>query len=338
MTAPGKALDFDPAALRDVLDAAFGRVRAFDLHRVAGGQSNPTCFVTHGARRMVLRKQPLGPILPGAHAIDREYRVLAALHPAGLPVPRPILYHADPDPLGTPFYLMERVEGRVFAEAALPGLPVAERRAIWMGMADAMAAMHAIRPQDVGLADFGRPGGYFARQLRRWGRAMRESPAAPIAELERLCDWLGDNLPKEEGEARLAHGDFRLGNLLFHPTEPRVLAILDWELATLGPPMADLGFACMAWHSAPEEYGGLLGLDLAAEGLPTEAEFVARYGPGAEALLPFHRIFALFRFAVIFRGIGDRAAQGTASSAEAARLAPLARRFAIRGCALIDRL
>ena len=338
MTAPAKAPDFDPDALREFLDAAFGRVRAFSVHPVAGGQSNPTYFVTHGARRLVLRKQPFGPILPGAHAIDREYRVLAALHPAGLPVPRPILFHAGAEPLGTPFYLMERVEGRVFAEAALPGLPVAERRAIWMGMADAMAAMHAVRPDAVGLGDFGRAGDYFARQLRRWGRAMRDSPAAAIPELERLCDWLGDNLPAEEGAARLAHGDFRLGNLLFHPTEPRVLAILDWELATLGPPMADLGFACMAWHSAPEEYGGLMGLDLAAEGLPAEAEFIARYGPGGAALLPFHRIFALFRFAVIFRGIGDRAAQGTASSAEAARLAPLARCFAIRGCDLIDRL
>jgi len=338
MSTRAKAPDFAPGALRDFLDSAFGRVRAFSVQPVAGGQSNPTFFVTHGARRMVLRKQPLGPILPGAHAIDREYRVLCALHPAGLPVPRPILFHAGAEPLVTPFYLMERVEGRVFAEAALPGLPMAERRAIWMGMADAMAAMHRVRPDEVGLAEFSRPGGYFARQLRRWGRAMRESPAAPIPELERLCDWLAENLPDEEGEARIAHGDFRLGNLLFHPTEPRVVAILDWELATLGPPMADLGFACMAWHSAPEEYGGLLGLDLASEGLPTEAEFVARYGAGAEPLLPFHRIFALFRFAVIFRGIGDRAAQGTASSDEAARLAPLARRFAIRGCDLIDRL
>ncbi len=327
------AADFDPAALAAFLDAAFGPA-PMDLARVAGGQSNPTYFVTHGARRMVLRKKPNGPILPGAHAVEREYRVLSALHPAGVPVPAPILLHADPAPLGTPFYLMERVAGRVFDDAALPALPRAARRAHWGAVADAMAALHAVRPGAVGLADFGRPGGYFARQIARWTAQWRAAAAGPIPDLDRLADWLPAHLPPEDGAVAIAHGDFRLGNMLFHPTEPKVAAILDWELATLGHPLADLGFCAMAWHTRPDEYGGLLGRDLAALGLPDEAEFVARYGaraPGTGPLLPFHRAFALFRFAVIFVGIAERAREGTAAAANAAALAPLAARFAAHG-------
>ncbi|MCC6305757.1 MAG: phosphotransferase family protein [Rhodobacteraceae bacterium] len=338
-TAATLGADFAPAALLSFLDATLGRADGFDLVRIAGGQSNPTYFVTHGRARMVLRKQPQGPILRGAHAIDREFRILSALHPAGLPVPRPILFHADAGLLGTPFYLMERVEGRVFADAALPGLPREERRAIWMGLADAMAALHGARPEAVGLADLGRPGTYFARQIARWTGQWRQSAQGPIPELDRLADWLPANLPPDDGVTRLAHGDFRIGNMIFHPTEPRVAAILDWELATLGHPLADLGFCCIAFHSAPEEYGGLLGLDLAALGLPDEAAFVARYRagrPDSAPLLPFHRVFALYRFAVIFVGIADRAREGSAAGADAAALAPLARRFAIRAGEIID--
>lgn len=327
------------AALRGFLDNRFGRATEFALARVAGGQSNPTYFVTHGRARLVLRTQPAGPILPGAHAIDREFRVLSCLHPAGLPVPRPILYHAGPELLGTPFYLMERVEGRVFADAALPGLPRGERRAMWMAVADAMAALHTVRPEAVGLGDFGRPGNYFARQIGRWTGQWRASAMGPVAEIDRLAEWLPANLPPDDGATAIAHGDFRIGNMLFHPVEPRVVAILDWELATLGHPLADLGFACIAWHSAGDEYGGLLGRDLAAEGLPEEADFVARYMarcPASGPLRDVHRVFALFRFAVIFAGIADRAAQGSAAGEDAARLAPLARRFAVRACEIID--
>lgn len=333
------AADFPTFPLEGFLDAAFGPAPLVELARISGGQSNPTYFVTHGAARMVLRKQPAGPILRGAHAIDREFRVLQCLHPAGVPVPRPILYHADPALLGTPFYLMERVEGRVLADAALPGLPRGERRAIWMALADAMAALHEVRPEAVGLDDFGRPGNYFARQIGRWTGQWRASASGPVAEIDRLADWLPAHLPPDDGATAIAHGDFRIGNMLFHPVEPRVVAILDWELATLGHPLADLGFACMAWHSARDEYGGLLGLDLAAEGLPEEADVVARYmarRPDSGPLLAFHRVFALFRFAVIFVGIADRAARGSAAAGDAATLAPLARRFAIRACEIID--
>ncbi len=330
--------DFDEASFRAFLDARFGPAEDYHFQRIAGGQSNPTYFVTHGGRRMVLRKQPNGPLLKGAHAIDREFRVLAALHPAGVPVPRPVLFHQASEILGTPFYLMERVEGRVFSDGALPDVPPSERHALWMGLADALGHLHRVRPDDVGLADYGRPGNYFERQLSRWSKQWQESASDPIPELDQLGTWLAENLPPDDGAVSLAHGDYRMGNVIFHATEPRVVAILDWELSTLGHPLADVGFCAMAWHTAPDEYGGILGLDLAAQGLPTEAEFLARYAsanPSAAEPLPFHKAFALFRFAVIFVGIADRARQGNASGADAAKIAPLARRFAIRGLEVI---
>ena len=288
---------------------------------------------------MVLRKQPNGPILRGAHAVDREYRVLDALHPTGVPVPKPVLYHEDAALLGTPFYLMERVEGRVFADGALQDADPSERQALWMALADAMAQMHQVRPDAVGLGDFGKPGNYFERQIGRWGRQWEASETGDIPELDRLLAWLKDNLPEDDGAVSLAHGDYRMGNVLFHPTEPRVVAILDWELATLGHPLADLGYCCMAWHTAPEEYGGILGLDLAAEGLPDEETFVARYMdkmPDSAPLLTFHKAFSLFRFAVIWVGIADRARQGNAAGSSGTDAAALARRFAIRGVEVIE--
>lgn len=318
--------------LAGFLDARFGEA-AMTVAPVSGGQSNPTFFVTHGPRRMVLRKKPDGPLLKGAHAIEREFRVLSALYPAGVPVPRPILLHEDPALIGTAFYLMERVEGRIFTDASLPELARGERAAIWMGLADALAALHAVDPAGVGLSDYGRPGNYFERQLARWTGQLLASPGPRIDDLHRLAGLLPPLLPPDDGAICIAHGDYRLGNVIFHPVEPRVVAILDWELSTLGHPLADLGFVVMPWHSAPDEYGGILGLDLADLGLPEEAAFVARYRTGLPQvgdLLPFHRAFALFRFAVIFVGIADRVRAGTASDTRAASLAPLAHRFAVR--------
>jgi aminoglycoside phosphotransferase (APT) family kinase protein len=306
----------------------------FRLDRIGGGQSNPSFFLDWGGRRFVLRKQPAGPILKGAHAIDREYRVLQALAPTAVPVPPPVLFHGDSALLGTPFYLMERVEGRIFTDTTLVALPAGERRPVWMALADTLAAMHALRPEDVGLADYGRPGSYFERQLARWDRQYRESPSGPIPEIAALFDWLTAHLPPDDGRVSLCHGDFRLGNVMFHPSEPRVVAVLDWELSTLGHPLADLGFCCMAWHTGPKEYGGLLGTDLVAMALPTEDAFVARYMAASRdpaPLLPFHKAFALYRFAVIFVGIADRARAGSAADPEAERLGPLAVRFAVRG-------
>lgn len=330
--------DFDPAALEDFLAERFGKGQT-RLERIGGGQSNPTYFVGFGAQRMVLRKKPAGPILRGAHAIDREFRVLSALAPTGVPVPRPVLFHDADSPLGTPFYLMERLEGRVFHDCSLPGLSPDERHGIYLGMAEAMAKLHNVRPDEVGLGDYGKPGNYFERQIGRWTRQLRESPAEPIADLEAVAEWLPRNLPADDGRVAIAHGDFRLGNLLFHPERPEVVGILDWELSTLGHPLADLGFCSMAWHSSPDEFGGILGHDLNALGIPSQREFLDHYFAHAVETAPlerFHLVFSMFRFAVIFVGIADRVRAGNAAAADAADVAPLAGRFAARAMEIID--
>jgi aminoglycoside phosphotransferase (APT) family kinase protein len=323
-------LDFESSALDAFVRNRFG-VPLLDVERIGGGQSNPTYFVTTGAARLVLRKQPNGPILKGAHAVDREYRVRDALSKTDVPVPMPVLFEEDPSILGTPFYLMERLQGRVFHDAALPGVSRDERRALYLAMAETLARLHAVDPSSVGLGDFGRPGDYFERQLNRWSKQWDESPTDDIPALDRLIDLLSDARPQDDGLVSLAHGDYRMGNLMFHPTEPRVIGILDWELATLGHPLADVGFAAMAWHCRPQDYGGIAGLDHEALGIPSQEEFVAHYMMHAKhcpPLLPFHIAFALFRFAVIFVGIADRARQGNAAGGNAAEVAPLARRFA----------
>lgn len=331
--------DFDPVRLQAVLDRHLGAAPITELTRISGGQSNPTYFVTHGARRLVLRKRPNGPILRGAHAIDREYRVMQALAQTDVPVPEMVLYHDDPQDLGTEFYLMARLDGRVFSDGALSELPAADRRGIYLGMADAMARMHAVDPAAIGLGDFGKPGDYFARQVRRWTQQLQGSTGEPIAELHELAGWLQDNLPPDDGRSVIAHGDFRLGNLMFHPTEPRVIAILDWELSTLGHPLADLGYCCMTWLIGPDEYGGIRGLDLDALRIPSRQDFVDRYEAqgGARGLQAFHVIFSLFRFGVIFVGIADRARAGNAAGEEADKLAPLARIFGRRALTQLRR-
>jgi len=333
-----QAADFDPSALELFLKSRFGEA-PMALERIGGGQSNPTYFVDYGDRRMVLRKKPAGPILRGAHAIDREFRVLEALASTDVPVPRPVLYHAGEELLGTPFYLMERLDGRVFHDASLPGLTPHERRGIYFGMAEALAKLHAVRPDDVGLGDYGRPGNYFERQIARWTKQLRESPSERIPALEAVADWLPAHLPDDDGHVSIAHGDFRLGNLLFHPNRPEVIGILDWELSTLGHPLADLGFCSMPWHTSPDEFGGILGLDHAELGIPTQREFLDRYYAHAvptAPLLPFHLAFALFRFAVIFVGIADRARAGNAAASNAEAVAPLARRFAARALEITE--
>jgi len=335
-----QSADFDSAILGDFLAGHFGARAALWIERIGGGQSNPTYLVRFGDRTMVLRKKPAGPILPGAHAIEREFRVLSALYPTDVPVPRPILLHEDAALLGTPFYLMERVEGRVFTDCALAELAPEGRKAIYFAMADTLAKLHAVRPDAIGLADYGRPGNYFERQIARWTKQWRQSPSARIEALDILADWLPRHLPSDDGAVSIAHGDFRLGNMLFHPTEPKVAAILDWELSTLGHPLADLGFCALPWHTAPTEYGGILGLDIAALKLPTLDEFVARYYASAiptMSLQPFHIAFALFRFAVIFIGIADRTRAGNAAGENAAAIAPLAERFARRGLDVVKR-
>ena len=308
------------------------------IEPIAGGQSNPTFFVTAGARRLVLRKKPAGALLPSAHAVDREHRVMQALAATDVPVPRMLGYEADPGVVGTPFYVMERLDGRVFADCAMPGVAPAERRAAWLAAADALAALHRVDWRAAGLGDFGRPGGYFERQVERWSRQWALSKTRELAEVDRVAAWLRDHVPAD-GTTTIAHGDFRLGNLMFHPSEPRVVGVLDWELATLGHPLADAAYCALAWRLLPDEYMGMRGLDQAALGIPTETEFLDRYhrgAPDAGRVRPFHTAFALFRLAVIFEGIAARARSGVAASADAARVGALSGVFARRALEAID--
>lgn len=326
------SIDFDVGRLDGFLR---GRLPDLDgpmaVERVSGGQSNPTYFLTYPGRSLVLRKRPNGPTLPSAHAVDREFRVLDALARTDVPLPRTVLFHAGDEVVGTPFYVMERVAGRVFDDCALPGLPPDQRRAVYLSMAETLARLHAVDPVAVGLGDYGRPGNYFERQIARWSRQWAESPTGDIPALDAVERWLAEHRPPDDGRSAIAHGDFRLGNLILHPTEPRVVAVLDWELSTLGHPLADVGFCCMPWHTAPDEYQGILGLDHARLGIPTEAEFIDHYLAHAVPTgrpTTFHVVFALFRFAVIFVGIADRVRAGTAASQNAAAVGGLARNFA----------
>lgn len=339
MEAPPPTEPFAPAVLECFLRERLGESGdGFGLTRISGGQSNPTYFVDLGRQRLVLRKKPAGDILPSAHAIDREYRVIAALSASDVPVPHAVLYCDDVSVIGTPFYVMRRLEGRVFHDAALPGVSPAERTALYFAMAETLARLHDIEPAAVGLGDFGRPGNYFERQVRRWSGQYQAARWRDLPDLDRLIAWLPAHLPPEE-PARLCHGDYRMGNLMFHPTEPRVVGVLDWELSTLGQPLADVAFSALGWLTLPEEYGGLRGLDHAALGIPQEADYLAHYfasrrTPAPYPLAPFHTVFALFRFSVIFEGIAARARAGSAAADNAAAVGELAPVFAARAVAL----
>lgn len=331
--------DLDTEALARWLSTHLPGKGPLALRRIGGGQSNPTWFVDRGEDRFVLRKKPGGPILPGAHAVEREFRVLRALHATEVPVPEALCLEEDEAILGTPFYIMRRLEGRVFSDASLPGVSPTERHEMYLDLARVLARLHALRPDEIGLADYGRPGNYFARQIARWSRQYAESPGPRIEALDRLVAWLPAHMPEDDGAISIAHGDFRIGNMMFHPTEPRIIGVLDWELSTLGHPLADLGFCMLPWYSAPDEYGGLLGTDWRGAGIPDTDTFLATYYAHARptaALSLFHLAFALFRFAVIFVGIADRARSGSAASQEAADLGPLAERFARRAVDLIE--
>jgi aminoglycoside phosphotransferase (APT) family kinase protein len=329
----------DPRRLEEFLRATLGLRGEMMLRRIAGGQSNPTFEIRYPERRLVLRKQPGGELLPSAHAIEREYRVLEALAQTDVPVPPAVLFHAGRDILDTPFYLMEYVPGRMFHDSALSGAAPGERRAMYFAAAETLARLHDVDWEAVGLDGFGRPGNYFARQIARWTKQWELARFRDIPDLARLAEWLPGNIPADD-ETTIVHGDYRMGNIMFAPEQPRVVAVLDWELSTLGHPLADVAFSCLAWHSTPAEYGGLLGLDLDALGIPPEADYLARYyrhrrrGHGSR-VERFHLAFAMFRFAVIFEGIAARARAGTAAAANAAAVGDLSLAFARHGVALL---
>ncbi len=332
-------LDFDPERLRAYLA---GRVPGLGgpmrVARIGGGQSNPTYRLGFPDRTVILRKQPAGELLPSAHAVDREHRVMQALAATDVPVPEMLHLCADRTVIGTLFYVMAALDGRVIHDSAIPGVTPAERAAIYDSMNDVLARLHRVDWRAVGLEGFGKPGNYFARQIHRWSRQWQASKTREIAAMERLIEWLPAHVP-EGDETTIVHGDYRLGNLMLDAREPRVIALLDWELSTLGHPLADLAYNCLIWHATPAMYGGIEGLGHAALGIPSEADYVARYCERtgrADGVSPFHLAFAMFRMAVIFEGIAQRARIGTAAAADAEQVGRLSVDYAERAVALID--
>ncbi|MGY6645741.1 MAG: phosphotransferase family protein [Salinarimonas sp.] len=297
----------------------FGRLQ--QAEKFAGGQSNPTFLLTTDTGRYVLRRKPPGQLLKSAHAVDREYRVMKAL--ADTPVPVPRMHHLceDESVIGSVFFVMDYLEGRIFWEALLPDCDRGERVALYDAMNAALAALHDVDPAQVGLSDFGRPGSYYERQIGRWGQQYRASETATIPDMDALIAWLEANQPADDGMVSLVHGDFRHDNMIFDPNAPRILAILDWELSTLGHPYADLAYQCMQWRLPSKgAFRGMGDADRAALGLPTETDYVAQYCArrGIDGIpdWSFYIAFAFFRLAAILQGVYKRALDGNASNPE----------------------
>ena len=316
-----------------------------------GGQSNPTYKLITPGQSYVMRAKP-GPVaklLPSAHAIEREFAVMSGLQGTDVPVPRMYVLCEDESVIGRAFYIMEFMQGRVLWDQSLPGMQPAERASIYNESNRVIAALHSVKFAERGLASYGKPGNYFERQIGRWSKQYVASITQPIEEMDRLMEWLPAHMPasaRDESQVSIVHGDFRLDNLMFHPTEPRVIAVLDWELSTLGHPLADFSYHCMAWHIQPGQFRGIGGLDLPALGIPSEQEYIRLYCERTGLATPeelaadwnFYLAYNLFRLAAILQGIAKRVEMGTASSAQAkasgegARpLAQLAWSFAQRG-------
>lgn len=311
--------------------AVEGFAGPIEILRFAGGQSNPTYQLKTPERNYVLRRKPPGKLLASAHAVDREYKVMHALGRAGFPVPRAYALCEDEAVIGSVFYVMAMVEGRILWDGRLPERSPAERRAIYEAEIDTLAALHLIRPEEIGLGDYGRPGNYFARQLARWTRQYVESDGPRYAGMDKLIAWLPGHLP-EDRPARIVHGDYRLDNMVLDADAPRVIAVLDWELSTLGDPIADLTYLLMHWVTPAHERGSLAALDLAALGIPTLDEMLDRYlaatGSRLGAPLEWYLAYNLFRFAAILHGVAARGRAGNANNPRASlaqqRVGPLA--------------
>ncbi len=326
-------LGFDEARLARWMTANVADYRGpLTVTQFKGGQSNPTYKLTTPAQNYVLRRKPPGVLLKSAHAVDREYKVITALHAAGFPAPRTFGLCTDDGVIGTMFYVMDCVDGRVIWDATFPDAARADRAAYFDAMNATIAQLHNFDPAAIGLGDFGRPGNYFARQIARWSQQyLDDTDAGRFADMDRLVEWLPANIPPGE-ETAVVHGDFRCDNMIFHPTEPRVLAVLDWELSTLGHPLADFSYHLMMYRMPTTTSAGLLGLDLDALGIPSEADYTRAYcrrtGRDGIAHLDFYVAYNMFRLAAIIHGIRGRVVRGTAASAHAKAMgdtvAPLA--------------
>jgi aminoglycoside phosphotransferase (APT) family kinase protein len=335
--------DLDTSALDEYLTAHIpGFSGPVSAEKFAGGQSNPTFKLTAGDTSYVLRRKPPGELLKSAHAVDREYRVISALQNTEVPVPNTFLLCEDESVIGSMFYMMEYLEGRILWDPSLPeAKDKKERGAVFDSMNATMAALHNVNIEAVGLADYGKPGNYFERQTGRWSKQYRASKTQEIPEMERLMDYLVSNMPEDDGQVSLVHGDYRLDNLMYHSTEPRVIALLDWELSTLGNPLADLANQCMAWM-LPGGGGiaGMAGVDRGALGIPTDEEYIARYceRTGRQSIenWNFYLVFSMFRLAAILQGVAMRAELGNASSPEAKARGELVKPLAQSAVALID--
>ena len=343
---------FDVAALQSWLQQHLpGFAGPLSVEMFKGGQSNPTYKLLTPGKAYVMRAKP-GPVaklLPSAHAIEREFRVMSALRQTDVPVAQMHVLCEDESVIGRAFYVMECVEGRVMWDQSLPGMRREQRGAIYDEMNRVMAALHSVRPDAIGLSDYGKPGNYFERQIGRWSKQYVASITQPIAAMDQLMEWLPRNIPamaRDESLVSIVHGDYRLDNLMFHPTEPKVLAILDWELSTLGHPLADFSYHCMAWHIPPGAFRGIGGLDVQALGIPTEDAYIARYCERTgfdnpeqlRADWTFYLAYNLFRLAAILQGIAKRVEMGTASSAQAVSSAAGARPLAELAWSFAQRL
>ena len=337
---------FDEAALLRYLQAHIqGFGNELQVEQFKGGQSNPTFRLTTSSGRYVLRRKPPGVLLPSAHAVDREFRVISALAATAVPVARAHVLCEDPAVIGSMFYVMDCVDGRVLWDPRLPGMTPDQRAAHYGELGRVLAALHQVDPAAVGLGDYGKPGNYIARQVARWTQQYRAAETEPIDAVEQLIAWLPTRIPPGD-EVAIVHGDYRFDNVIFHPSEPRILAVLDWELSTLGHPLVDFAYHCMTWHMRAGEEGsrGLAGLDLAALGIPSEADYLQTYlqrsgrthAVSAEDWR-YYLVFNMFRLVGILQGIKARALQGNASNERALQAGQRARPLAEMAWALAQR-
>ena len=331
-TAIRRGHELDRDALERYLSAALEDFQGpLEIRQFEGGQSNPTFVLQTPGAAYVLRKKPPGQLLPSAHAVDREYRVMTALRHTGVPVPATRLMCEDAGVIGTPFFVMDCVDGRVFRQPHLPGVSSSDRARIYEHMAEVLAALHRVDAAAIGLADYGKPGNYYARQIARWGQQYLAAKTDEIAAMDRLMAWLPAHIPPGD-DAAIVHGDYRVENLIFHPTEPRIVAVVDWELSTLGHPLADLAYNCLTYYLPPEALGLVEEKDSDRSGMPGEAEYIEMYcrhaGRSSIPQWNFYLAFSMFRLASILQGVYARGLQGNAASEFALKRGAAARLIA----------